>query len=159
MKIKVFFTLILICNFLFGYSQVIDKKINLIIVIDNEIAVGSIFVTNLYITDEVNNKLKIPVNYYPGSLTLPYSDYEKLVNNARKVILRFDYYDYSGKQQQVYNYEFELNKEWLKEPFLIFNVFNIDKKQFRKYPPLSKTQNYTFSITSPNYTFIRIIAK
>jgi hypothetical protein len=142
-----------------AYAQDERKSLDLIIIIDGNIAVGSI--ASLQI-ERVTGKDKegIAANYYPGSLSFTQADYGKLMSDSTKMInLKFTNYEYVGQNQTVYNYDIELKKEWLKDYFNILRIYDLNKKQYKgKYSPCGVGKNYAYEIESPSHSF-RLVEK
>lgn len=143
------------CNY--AYSQTDEKSLDFIIVIDENIAIGSIAKLKMNVETEDSSRV-IELNYHPGNLTMSNDEYELLTSDfAKEITLTFDYYEYIGKQQNIYNYEIDFETGWIKEPYSILRVYNLNKKKYRKrFDPLSKEKNYTFELESPRGSFKRI---
>ena len=96
--------------------------------------------------------------YYPGTLTFNYSDYEKLISISTKSI-SLRYYDtvYLDNKTNFYDFEIEYQKSWLQDTYNILRFYDLScKKNKKRFEPLSTTKNYTFELTSPNSTFLRV---
>ena len=99
-----------IITFAQSYAQDAKKSIDLIIVIDDQIAAGSIASPKIELVSG-NSKRSISVNYYPGNLSLAGGDYNKLMSDSTRTInLDFTYYEYVGQKQITYNYEIEFER-------------------------------------------------
>ncbi len=135
-------------------QDVATKNLDFIIVIDDNIAIGSISSLNIELDSEKSKK-QVTVSYYPGNLSLSSLDYNTLLSDSIKTIfLNFNYYEYSNQNQEIYNYEIELKKEWLKDYFNILRIYNLKKKKYKgKYRPISVGKNYNYEITSPSHSF------
>ncbi|HFG0566835.1 TPA: hypothetical protein ACGFUW_002625 [Flavobacterium psychrophilum] len=141
-------------NYMFGQEK--NKNISFILVIDDEIVSTSVEIT-FYLNSE-NSTEKVSATYYPGTLSMSKSDYEKIISTETKSIyLKYFGTIYTNGKQNYYDFEIEYNKIWLADTYNILRFYNLDKKKYKKlYEPLSKQKNYTFELSSPNNTFLRI---
>lgn len=141
------------------YGQEVRKSLDLIIVIDDNIAVGSIVSLQIELVSGAS-KEAIAASYYPGSLSLTESDYDKLMSDSTKVInLKFIHYEYVGQSQITYNYDIELKREWLADYFNILRIYDLDKKKYKgKYSQIGNGKNYACEIESPSHSF-RLVEK
>lgn len=146
---------------IFGQADAQDEKksLDLIIVIDENIAVGSIVSLQIERVT-ASGKAIIAANYYPGSLTLAEADYGKLMSDSTRAInLKFTHYEYVGQNQTDYDYDIELKKEWLKDYFNILRIYDLDKTKYKgKYSPSGVDKNYAYEIESPSHSF-RLVEK
>ena len=142
-----------------AYAQDERKSLDLIIVIDGNITVGSIASLQIERVTRRDKEI-IAANYYPGSLSFTETDYGKLMSDSTKAInLKFTYYEYVGQNQTSYNYDIELKKEWLRDYFNILRIYDLDKKQYKgKYSPSGVDKNYAYEIESPSHSF-RLVEK
>ncbi len=148
--------------FLFVYQVSIAqekiKSIDIIIFVDEEIVTS--LSKPVIIAKEGKSVLKrIDISYHVGNLSLSAEDYYMIFSNQEKTLfIQFDYYQYSSKgKQQVYNYEIEIGKNWLKQTFVVLKIYNLDKKKYKKrFAPLSKDKNYTFELSTSEGQMLRI---
>jgi hypothetical protein len=85
-----------------------QKNINLIISIDDGIAVSSVSGLKLIAITTDGSKETIFADYYPGNLALNDNDYEKLLDTGIKAIhLVFNYTEYQKQIQQLYSYDID----------------------------------------------------
>lgn len=154
---KFFFFLIFLTRLQLSYSQDVNKNIDFIIVIDEKVAVGAISLVKIN-SKTANEEIEITPDYYPGNLSITQTDYERLFKqDTKSIMLSFTFNDNKGKRIKSYRYQIELKKEWMSDYFIILNIYNLDKKKYRKrYLPLSESKNYTFEIVSPSNTFLRV---
>lgn len=145
---------------LISFVQSGKKHLDFVIIIDGEVAIGSIANLSIELNINGNEKIIEPL-YYPGNITMKESEYNQALSDSVTVVkIKFDYYKYIGKKQKLYNYEIEFQQEWLKEAFVVLKIYNLDKKEYRdKFEPLSAEKNYTFELDSPTNTFRRIPKK
>ncbi len=148
--------------FLFVYQVSIAqekiKSFDIIIFVDEEIVTS--LSKPVIIAKEGKSVLKrIDISYHVGNLSLSAEDYYMIFSNQEKTLfILFDYYQYSSKgKQQVYNYEIEIGKNWLKQTFVVLKIYNLDKKKYKKrFAPLSKDKNYTFELSTSEGQMLRI---
>ncbi len=148
--------------FLFVYQVSIAqekiKSIDIIIFVDEEIVTS--LSKPVIIAKEGKSVLKrIDISYHVGNLSLSAEDYYMIFSNQEKTLfIQFDYYQYSSKgKQEVYNYEIEIGKNWLKQTFVVLKIYNLDKKKYKKrFAPLSKDKNYTFELSTSEGQMLRI---
>ncbi len=148
--------------FLFVYQVSIAqekiKSFDIIIFVDEEIVTS--LSKPVIIAKEGKSVLKrIDISYHVGNLSLSAEDYYMIFSNQEKTLfIQFDYYQYSSKgKQQVYNYEIEIGKNWLKQTFVVLKIYNLDKKKYKKrFAPLSKDKNYTFELSTSEGQMLRI---
>lgn len=148
--------------FLFVYqismAQENIKKFDFIICVDEEIAT-SLTRPVIIAKQGVNVLKRIEISYYAGNLSLSSEDYNMIFSEQEITLyLQFDYYQYSSKgQQEIYNYEIEIGKNWFEKTFVILKIYNLDKKKYKKrLAPLSKDKNYTFDLETSDGQIIRI---
>src|SRR5579863_1658916 len=116
-----------------AYAQDVKKNLDLIIVIDDKIADGSIASPKIELASG-RGKKSISVNYYPGNLSFAVDDYSKLMSDSTGIInLDFTYYEYIGQKQITYNYEIELKRAWLEDYFNILRIYNLNKQKNKGY--------------------------
>jgi len=148
--------------FLFVYQVSIAqekiKSFDIIIFVDEEIVTS--LSKPVIIAKEGKSVLKrIDISYHVGNLSLSAEDYYMIFSNEEKTLfIQFDYYQYSSRgKQQVYNYEIEIGKNWLKQTFVVLKIYNLDKKKYKKrFAPLSKDKNYTFELSTSEGQMLRI---
>lgn len=127
------------------FSQDGECNANFIIMIDDELCIGSI--ANAYIVSEKNEKISI--TYHPGSLRLEKGD-SNILKDSKVNTLHFDYYEYIDGNQTLYNYELPFDSNWLEQDYIVLRVYNLNKRKYRKhFKPLSKKKNYTFELDYP----------
>jgi hypothetical protein len=158
---RIFFLTLGLTLIFFGqiYGQGAKKGLDFIIIINDNIVVGSIASLRIELISE-KTKENITANYYPGNLSLTENEYGKLMSDSIKTInLKFIYYEYVGEKQNTYNYNIELKREWLKDYFNILRVYDLSKKAYKgRYNPCGVGKNYAYEIESPSHSF-RLIEK
>ena len=153
--ITIYFLLLSVMNM---YSQEIEKKINFIISIDDQI-VSSIARAKIII-DKNDNIDQIEIGYIPGELIISNADFEQITQDqVNSFLFSFDYYEYKKERQIVYNYEIEINKVWLEQSYRVLRIYNLNKKKNRKiFYPL-KGKQYTYEVDLPSNSIVRIRKK
>jgi hypothetical protein len=83
------------------------------------------------LTDSTQKEDIINAGYYPGVLFVNSVGAKNIVytDTTKKMTLRFDYYDYRGKKELVYNYNININQQWFKESLIILKIYNINKNR------------------------------
>ena len=150
--------LLLLLFFFRGYSQT-KKNLDLIICIDEEIAVGAISSPNVEIIKGKERK-NIDISYYPGNLSLSQDDYEEIMSTQTDTIfLKFYYNLVTENNHYLHGYKIELKKEWLYDYYNILRIYNLDKN---KYSKIFNTSNgdgtFVYELDSPSHGF-RLIRK
>jgi hypothetical protein len=152
------FSTICILSFLLSnisIGQNVERRLNLIVVIDNKIVVGGMLNPQLRSGDNY-----FPVRYEPGNLTITDTNNVLTKIDSLPVILSF-YYNVYNKRDLAYSndYEIPLNKAWLEQSFIILRIYNTDRKPYKKiYYPL-KGLNYTFELDLPTGSINRVTKK
>lgn len=138
-------------------AQDSKKASNFIITMDENIALT--LANSKIILSQGNNILRtIQFTYYPGNLSMNQTDYEGIMKFEGTILLKFDYYEYLKDEQKVKNYEIEMGKIWLEQPYLILNIYNTNEKKYRKLEPL-KGKEYTFELQYPAGQMLRVRKK
>jgi hypothetical protein len=148
------------CLGLYSYAQ--EKKINLIISIDEKIPTSSINADNILIEKINGSKEEIKIiKYFQGNLIILESDYNKIKSEDAKLItLHLSYRNYCKGDYIDYSYEIVLEKAYFMHKYNICYIFNLDKKKYRKiYFPISNTKNYTYYFDYPSNYKGRLIQK
>lgn len=148
------FSLILLMSCFHTYGQHLGKNIDFIIVIDENIFLGSI--TQLRIVILSDGKAEIlSASYYPGNLSLSESDFEKMISdNTERIFMKFTYTKYTANTQNSYSYEIELKKHWFDDYFNILRIYNLDNKRYQKlFYAAKKEKAYVYELDSPSNTF------
>jgi len=150
-------TAFLICAQIYGQDA--RKSLDFIIVINDNIAVGSISSLQIELVSE-RGKEVIAASYYPGNLSLTEIDYNKLMSDSSKAVkLKFINYEYTGQNQAAYNYDIEVKREWLRDYFNILRIYDLDKKKYKaRYEPSGVGKNYAYEIQSPSHSY-RLVEK
>lgn len=152
--------IIVVLTFFFNkiYAQEDTKSLDFIIVVDGEIFDHyTKFNIVRYHKGQID---KLLVNYWPGNLSIKKSDYENLISKETDSILLYieDNRYINGKQNEN-SYEIEIKKPWLQDYYNILRIYNLNNKKNKGLEPLSKDKNYTFELSSPSHTFLRIRKK
>lgn len=127
-----------------------QKNVNLIVLIDENIVVGSLSGLKLVAVAANGNKETINADYYPGNLSLSEDDYKKLLDTTIKTVyLVFNYTEYQNKKQQTYNYEIDLNKGWLQHYYYILHIYNTTKKKYTKMFTVPEGKEYVYEFDYP----------
>lgn len=137
-----------------SFGQKGRKDINLIIVIDDKISIGSISNLKILIPPADENKYILPVEYYPGALLIDSVDFNTIkASEFDYFLFNFIYYEYQGNRQKVYQYSIRFEKIWLKDSFLILRIFNLNKQKNKNKLKKPKPIKYVYELESPSFTF------
>lgn len=133
------------------------KEFDFIVSIDEEI-VKTLYKPTLVEKNGSNIVRTVSVSYHPGNISLNANDFDNLFSGQdNKVYLKFDYNEYINGNQEIYNYEIEVGKNWFEQKYVILRIYNLDKKKYRKrLEPLSKDQNYTFELDTSSGQMMRV---
>ena len=147
-------TILLILFSLSLFSQ----NINVIIQV-NERTLMDGEVSNLYIKLENNDTLYRSINYYPGDLILSKELLQKINDDSiPKLKLHFDYYTYKKGNQEIANFDIELNKGLLNQRYLIIDVYDFRDKKYKKWYQQYTKENYIVQLIYPQFGYyIRMI--
>jgi len=129
-------------------SQSDEFKIDLIIVVNNELEVGTISNLRLIVKREGGEEIEIDANYYPGSLSFNTTDYENLFSIKNdSAFISFNHKSDSKHKQSLVNYEIPFYKEWIRSAYIIIRVYDLSKGKYKKaFEPLSNSKNYTYEL-------------
>ncbi|MFH6988659.1 hypothetical protein ACHRVW_13030 [Flavobacterium collinsii] len=135
------------------------KNLSFILVVDDQIVSTQSNLTFI-VTSDISTE-NISAQYYPGTLVLKKLDYEKIISPFTKTIyLKYRNTVYIDGKSNYYDFEIEYQKSLLQDLYNILKIYNLNCKKYKKkFEPLSPTKNYTFEITSPNSTFLRVRKK
>ena len=69
--------------------------------------------------------------YYPGVLYLSNEQERNILyaDSLKKLTLKFDHYEYFGKRQMLSNYSIDIDRRWLKQPYIIVKISDFNKKK------------------------------
>ena len=150
--------LLLLQTFFRGYSQT-QKNLDLIICIDEEIAVGSISSLNVEIIKGKERK-DIDISYYPGNLSLSQDDYDEMMSaQTDTIFLKFYYNLVTESGHYLRGYRIELKKEWLHDYYNILRIYNLDQNKYSKIFNASNGDgSFVYELDSPSHGF-RLIRK
>jgi hypothetical protein len=152
---KYLFNIYLLFSLFCAQGQEI-KNIDIIIVIDEQIVKVPLGIEFVIKDGTDSQKIEAVGGYHPGNISLNKSDYDKLISDQTKSIyLKFSYQTYVGNEPYYYSYEIEYNKFWLQDTYNIINIYNLDKRKYRrKYKPISSDKDYAFGLESSGSTLL-----
>lgn len=147
MKKLISFLVVILTSLYSGFAQ---KRVNLILSIDNQVSVGSLSSMKLNILKNDNTKNAFDISYSPGDLMLPDSCYSKILSlDTKEMLLTFNYIEYCDEEQRSYNYEIDFKKGWVENNFTVVNIYNTNKKRYKNiYLPLPN-KSYTYEVIYP----------
>ncbi|PZR07243.1 MAG: hypothetical protein DI539_23880, partial [Flavobacterium psychrophilum] len=112
MKNTFLLSIFIFCSFYLSSAQRITQA-NVIFVIDEELALGSI--SNVRLTR--SNGEKLEMGYYPGKLFFETDKSNQFDFKSDSLFLAFDYNVYLKNKHVVYNYKFLASEFWLKQDY------------------------------------------
>ncbi len=144
MRIKFWFTAILLLLSIKLYGQNIRVNNSFIIVVNNKLA-KTVSGLQLILSDTIEKKETIDGGYLPGELYVTTTGEKNVLyaDSIRTLTLKFDIYEQSGNREVVHNYSIVVNRKWFKSSLIILNIFDINKRK--------GTYKYTFEV--PGYSF------
>lgn len=128
---------------------------NLIIVINEEVVIGSI--TRVRLVREFE---ELELGYYPGNLFMDMNDYGSIdKNDSTTMFLVFEHYFDEEKSQETKKYEIPVTPAMLDYGFMVLKIYDLGKRKYRKlFEPLPN-KNYTFEINSSEFQMNRVRKK
>lgn len=143
--------LIYIIIFFFGIANInAQKNINLIIAVDENIAIGQISGIKLVGVFNEGGIVKFKADYYPGNLSVSNEDYKRLVDTSIKTVhLLFDYTESYNGATQTYTYDIDLKKGWLTHYYYIVYVYNTFKRKYKKLFVNASKEKYVYEFDYP----------
>jgi len=137
-------------------AQEKNKRLSFVLVIDGEVLNANTNIT--FLINSENSEDKILATYFPGTLTISQSDYEKLISDStKKIYLKYSSNIFINGKSNYCDFEIEYNKIWLQDSFNILRLYNLGKGKYKnKFEPLSTTKNYTFEVESSRGQMLRI---
>ena len=139
-----FFTSFVFVNFSFSQNS------NVILQVNGKILNGEI--TNLYLQfGEGKDAKRIPANYYPGDLILNEKALSLINSDSlNKFQLHFDYNTYKKNSHQIASFDIELNKNIIKQPYLIIDVFDFRDENYKRWYQYITKEKYLPQLIYPN---------
>jgi len=154
---RIFISIILIISsFYVSFSQE-EKEFDIVIVIDDVVA-NNVENLKMKLTDIRGDYFTVSPKYHPGSFIVKQSQYEKMMSEDIKSIeITFSYNsEHKGKSKGHY-YTINYGKKWLKEPFSVLSIYNLDKKKYKRlYEPINSDVKYSVSIDFGHYSILNL---
>jgi hypothetical protein len=137
MKTCILFFLVFVIYSMSIFGQEKSKRLNFILLIDNEVPVATVY-NGVFIITDSSRILKdtLSFDYEVGSIKMSSSNYNKLFfrNPQTKIEIKFKYESYQSHFTDVYEYKTEIPSEWINEMYIILKVYNyFNKESRRKY--------------------------
>lgn len=151
MKLKLLLFIILFSSALNTLGQEQKKRINFILLIDNDIPKTNVYEGYVLIKDSLDTlKDKFSFDYQVGGLLLSNSNYRDLFSKYSrcKIIISFKYEQLHLNESKVFEYEKEIPAGWLNEVYIIFKIYNYSNLESRKKYFLKKN-SYAIEINVP----------
>lgn len=129
-----------------GHSQD-STRMKLVVTIDNMVPVN-LFMCNL-IVEGIRGNDTLECNYSPGELwILKAKELLKRID-INKLYLNFTYYEYYTHEPKTYNYRLPMNVQAVSNWFNVFQIFNLDKKEYDGLFDRTIWKNYAYDYFSP----------
>lgn len=125
---KLLSNLIFLCLAGFSFGQ----NANVIIQVNNKLIKNGELAAMYLKCDSCSNVRKISIGYIPGDLMLDKEAWT-MIETSNEFSLHFDYYTYSKGKQKIANFFVDLNKEILKQSYLIINIYDFRDRKYRKW--------------------------
>ena len=117
-----------------GFSSIgFGQNLNMVIDVNGRLAVSEI--GGAYLNFEYNDgtKDRILIGYHPGELILKNDSWDKITSDkTKKIILSFDYYTWKRGNQEIANFEVEMEKSHFQKSYLILHVYDFRERKYRK---------------------------
>ena len=99
---------------------------------------------NIYLKFNLDGIIeKVPVNYFPGDLSVPEKSWLIIRNYPDKnFILHVDYYTYSNGRQEIANFDIELSKNLIEQNYLIADIYDFRDKNYKRKYQYHTDKNY-----------------
>jgi hypothetical protein len=135
-----------------GQSEI---EINLIIVINDELAVNSL--SNIQVLAK-NFKGQLDADYVPGKLWIRSSVEQELSSVNDSVFITFDNNIFCNHKHYLMNYKLPISMQWVDQDFVVLRVYDLARGKYKRvFKPLSAKMNYTFELDFPGGgTFRRV---
>jgi len=132
-------------------SYCFSQNVNLIIQVNDKITEQG-QVANLYIKfSNENQSERFYVDYYPGDLTLNENVWSKINSSSTaKFYLHFDYYTYKKGKQHIKNFDIEIDKKLLEQPYLIMSIYDFRDKQYKRWYQWHTKESYFVEFKYPH---------
>lgn len=140
-----------------GFTIQESKEIDFVLVVDGTIITGGVSNLRMLVKND-NKEYRISAKYYPGSLTLNNSDYEKLISsNTTTIELSFSVVVEQKGKWKDYDYIIPYEKGWFNERYNVLNIYNLNKRKYKKkHRAIDKDGHYSFSIDLGHYSVFNI---
>jgi hypothetical protein len=140
-----------------SFGQKKTKCINLVISIDDNVVVGSVYCLQFIESDMNDNKKVFKADYIPGELSIKKADLKEIVSDKGKTIfLAFEYHEYIKEKLISHVYKIEIDKGWFQQSFIVLHIYNLDKEKYQKiFDPLEGC-NYTYELDFSSNSMRRI---
>ena len=134
---------------LFGQDQ--NKRLNFILLIDNEIPKTSIYDGFFFIKNNIGViKDSIAFDYQVGALMMTDFDYKRLFSQDQKskIIIKFKFKRFFPDSAVVSQYEYAIPANWVNEKYMILKVYNRYNNESREKYYFNK-DSYRIIIETP----------
>ncbi|WP_340067300.1 hypothetical protein [Ascidiimonas aurantiaca] len=154
---RIFISIVLIISsFYVSFGQE-EKEFDIVIVIDDVVA-NNVENLKMKLTDTRGDYFTVSPKYHPGSFMVKQSQYEKMMSEDIKSIeITFSYNSEHKGKSKGYYYTINYGKKWLKEPFSVLSIYNLDRKKYKRlYEPINSDVKYSASIDFGHYSILNL---
>lgn len=151
-RIIIIFILVTLFCPMWSYCQRMNKEVNLIIVVDEQVAIHSLSSFKLVDNEKNNEKKVYDAVYIPGKLSLSIADYKKLsLGKSKTLFLNFDHNESVEEKNITHSYKIEINTGFLQWRYTVLYIYNLDKKQYQGLFTPKKGCDYVYEINCSEF--------
>jgi hypothetical protein len=135
-----------------------ERHINFTFLVNGEIllSAGS---PKLFTIRKDGKKDYYDMNIIPGELLIHQDDLNKISAGEDSIFISFDSYEYKGKTLEMFTYTVRVYKENFKFSYVIYKIYNLNRKEYRKIIPLHRGDQYEYEVSVPGSAGILIRRK
>jgi hypothetical protein len=94
---------------------------------------------------------RIPVDYFPGRLVLSKEAWDHInADTTANFTLYFNYHTHWGKDQQIAQFDVELNWKLIHQRYLVLNMYDFRNKKYERWYRGITKGNYLAELRFPN---------
>jgi hypothetical protein len=101
-----------------------------------------------------NNKKEIEstqINYIPGKLIISDYAWGKINSDStKKITLKFNYNTYKKNRQKIGNFQVDLTKTILEQPYVILNIYDFRNRKYKRWYQYLTEKDFLAELRYPN---------
>jgi len=101
-----------------------------------------------------NNKKEIEstqINYIPGELIISDYAWGKINSDStKKITLKFNYNTYKKNRQKIGNFQVDLTKTILEQPYVILNIYDFRNRKYKRWYQYLTEKDFLAELRYPN---------